>query len=395
MTPQVVLKAHKVRTFATRHPWVLDASIDRIVGQPADGDEVELLSDKGKFLGRGLYNGHSRIRVRLYSGRQNQPLDAAFWRARLASAVALRRLLGYDEPAGACRLVCSEGDGLSGLVVDRYAGWLVVQVTALAIQKRLDVLVPLLAELVQPRGILFRTDRIMARAEKMEVRDGLAWGEPPPPRIPIVDGGLHWEVDLVEGQKTGIYLDQRENRRVAARYMAGRRVLDMFCYQGGFSLAARAWGQAAECLGYDSSEKAVAEARAAACRNGLSQVRFETGEAFQTLQALYERKERFGAVVLDPPKFARGRKTLDEALRAYHWLNRLAMAVLEPEGILVTCSCSGHVSRQDFFDVLVGAAQQSGRDVQVLEQRGASPDHPVALNCPESEYLKCFICRVH
>lgn len=395
MTPQVVLKAHKVRTFATGHPWVLDASIDRILGEPADGDEVELVSDKGKFLGRGVYNGHSRIRVRLYSLRRDEPLDAAFWRARLQSAVALRRLLGFDEPEGACRLVFSEGDGLSGLIVDRYAGWLVVQVTALAMQKRLDVLVPLLADLVQPRGILFRTDRIMARAEKMEVRDGLAWGEPPPPRIAIVDGGLHWEVDLVEGQKTGIYLDQRENRRVAARYMAGRRVLDMFCYQGGFSLAARTWGQAAECLGYDSSDKAVAEARAATVRNGLSQVRFEVGDAFQTLQLLYDRGERFGAVVLDPPKFARGRKTLEEALRAYHWVNRLGMSVLEPEGILVTCSCSGLVSRQDFFDVLVGAAQQAGREVQVLEQRGASPDHPIALNCPESEYLKCFICRVH
>lgn len=395
MTPQVILKPNKARTFATRHPWVLDASIDRIVGDPADGDEVELLSDKGKFLGRGLYNGRSRIRVRLYSGGRDQPLDTAFFRARLQSAVALRRLLGYEDPEGACRLVFSEGDGLSGLIVDRYAGWLVVQVTALAMQKRLGVLAPLLAELVQPRGIVFRTDRIMARAEGMEVRDGLAWGDPPPPRIPIIDGGLHLEVDLAEGQKTGIYLDQRENRRAAAKYMAGRRVLDMFCYQGGFSLAARAWGQAAECLGYDTSEKAVAEARAAACRNGLDGLRFETGEAFQTLQTLYERGEHFGAVVLDPPKFARGRKTLEDALRAYHWLNRLAMSVLEPEGILVTCSCSGLVSRQDFFDVLVGAAQQAGREVQVLEQRGASPDHPIALNCPESEYLKCFICRVH
>lgn len=395
MTAQVVLKASRARTFATRHPWVLDASIERIVGEAADGEEVEVLSEKGKFLGRGLYNGRSRIRVRLYTGRRDEPLDAAFWRARLESAVGLRRLLGFDDPQGACRLVFAEGDRLSGLIVDRYAGWLVVQVTALAMQKRLDALVPLLAELVQPRGIVFRTDRMMARAEAMEVRDGLAWGEPPPPRIPIVDGGLHLEVDLAEGQKTGIYLDQRANRRAAARYMAGRRVLDMFCYQGGFSLAARAWGRAAECLGYDSSNKAVAQARAAASRNGVSQLRFETGEAFRVLQELYDQGQRFGAVVLDPPKFARSRKTLDEALRAYHWLNRLGMSVLEPEGILVTCSCSGLVSRQEFFDVLVGAAQQAGRDVQVLEQRGASPDHPVALNCPESEYLKCFICRVH
>ncbi len=391
--PRVVLKASKVRAFATQHPWVLDASIDHVIGGPADGDEVDLVTDKGKFVARGIYNGRSRIRVRLYSWNRREPIDDDFWRRRLESALALRRRIGYDDPQGACRLVFSEGDGLSGLIVDRYADWLTIQVTALAVQKRLAVVVPILAELVRPRGILVRTERTMARSEGMEVRDGPYWGEPPAGRIRVVDGGLRDEIDLAEGQKTGLYLDQRENRRAAARYFRDQRVLDGFCYHGGFSLTA-AMGGARECLGIDSSQKAIEEAKAAAARNGLANVRFETGDAFERLQALVAQGQHFGGVVLDPPKFARTRKNLDEALRAYHWLNRLGMALVEPGGILVTCSCSGLVTRDDFFHVLLGAAQQARRRVQVLEQRGAAPDHPVAVHCPETEYLKCFICRV-
>jgi 23S rRNA (cytosine1962-C5)-methyltransferase len=228
----------------------------------------------------------------------------------------------------------------------------------------------------------------------MEVRDGVAWGEIPDEAIVVADRGLRYRIDLAEGQKTGFYLDQRENRRAAAAYLRGRRVLDMFCYSGGFSLAAAAWGGARECLGYDSSQKAIELAEANAALNGIANAQFRFGEGFEVLQQLTSTGERFGAVVLDPPKFARTRRSVEEALRAYHWLNRLGLLLLEPGGILVTCSCSGLVGREDFFFMLLGAASQAGRQVQVLEQRGASPDHPVAVNCSESEYLKCFICRV-
>jgi 23S rRNA (cytosine1962-C5)-methyltransferase len=210
----------------------------------------------------------------------------------------------------------------------------------------------------------------------------------------VADRGLRYQVDLAEGQKTGFYLDQRENRRAAAGCFRGRRVLDMFCYSGGFSLAAAAWGAARECLGVDSSPKAIEGARANAALNGLANVTFQTGDAFAVLESLVAAGKRYGGVVLDPPKFARARRALDDALRAYHWLNRLGMSLVEPGGILVSCSCSGLVTREDFRHVILGAAQQTGRQVQLLEQRGASPDHPVALGCPESEYLKCFICRV-
>lgn len=393
MLPLVVLKSQKARTFSSHHPWVLDKAIERVDGAASDGDEVDLVTHRGKFVARGIFNGRSRIRVRLYTWDRGEPLDEAFWRRRLEAAIALRTHLGYDDPQGAARLVFSEGDGLSGLVVDRYADYLAVQVTSLGIEARLPQIAGLLVELAHPRGIVVRTERGMTQAEGLELRDGPCWGQMPDGPVTIHENGLRWQVDLLEGQKTGFYLDQRENRRAVAAYLRSRRVLDMFCYTGGFSLAASVRGGAAEVLAFDSSQKAVELARANAELNAVANVAFDTGDAFETLKSLATAGERFGAVILDPPKFARTRGAREEALRAYHWLNRTALGLLEPGGILVTCSCSGLVSREDFLDVLTGAAQQAHRHVQVLQQRGASPDHPVPVNCRESEYLKCFVCR--
>jgi 23S rRNA (cytosine1962-C5)-methyltransferase len=389
-----VVKPRRARPFYGRHPWVLDSAIARLEGAAADGDVVDLVSDAGKFIARGIYNGNSRIRVRLYTWDVQQPLDRAFWRAKLVAALALRTDLGLDAPEGAARLVFSEADGVSGLVVDRYAGWLSLQVTSLGLARRLDEIVGLLVELVHPRGIFVRTEKGMAAFEGLELRDGLVWGAAPEGPAFIEENGLRYGVDLAEGQKTGFYLDQRDNRRVAAGYFARRRVLDLFCYSGAFSLNALVHGHAREVLAYDSSGKAIALARANAQLNGVSGVHFETSDCFQALDALAAAGEKFGAVVLDPPKFARRRGSVDEALRAYHRLNRLAVDVLEPGGILVTCSCSGHVTREDFLFMLLGVAEQTGRAIQVLEARSAAPDHPLSVTCLETEYLKCFICRV-
>jgi 23S rRNA (cytosine1962-C5)-methyltransferase len=373
---------------------VLDSAIARVDGDPADGDIVDLLNDKGKFIARGVFNSRSRIRVRLYTWDADTPLDDAFWRRRIGAAIELRSHLGYDDPAGAARLIFSEGDGLSGLIVDRYADYLAIQVTAQAIAVRLPAIVPMLVDLLNPKGIMIRTERGVSRTEGIELRDGPYWGTPPEGPLLIVDNGLRYEVDLAEGQKTGFYLDQRENRVAAARYFRDRRVLDMFCYSGGFAMAAAAFGGAREVLGVDTSQRAVMLAWANVQRNGVQNVRFQEGDGFETLESLLAAGERFGGVILDPPKFARSRSAVDEALRAYHWLNRLGVSLLEPGGILVTCSCSGHVSREDFLYMLVGVAQQTGREIQILEQRGASPDHPISAACLEGEYLKCFICRV-
>jgi len=393
-TAQLWLKPRKSRPFFGRHPWVLDSAIARIEGQPADGDVVELVTERGKFIARGVYNSKSRIRARLYTWDACEVLDDAAWRVRLERAILLRHQLGYDDRTGACRLVFSEGDHFSGLIVDRYGDYLAVQVTAQAVALRLDALLAHLAELVQPRGIVLRNERGVPQAEGLEHREGPAWGDAPAGPVFIQEHGLRYGVDLTEGQKTGFYLDQRENRLAAARYFAGRRVLDLCCYSGGFGLCALAHGHAREVLSVDSSSRALALAKANAELNGVSAMRFREGDCFETLDALVYDHERFGAVVLDPPKFARSRQAVGDALRAYHRLNRQAVDLLEPEGILVTCSCSGHVTREDFIHMLAGVSQQTGRDIQVLEQRGASPDHPVSATCLESEYLKCFICRV-
>jgi 23S rRNA (cytosine1962-C5)-methyltransferase len=390
---QVLLKPRKVRPFFGRHPWVLESAIARVDGDASDGDVVELISDKGRFVARGLYNTQSRIRVRLYTWSSSEALDDAFWRRRLEAAISLRRQLGYADPHGAARLVFSEADGLSGLVVDRYGEYLAVQPTGLAMAKRLDRIVPMLIDLVRPRGIVLRNERGLGQIEGIHLAEGIHWGQMPNGPIFIEENGLQFGVDLREGQKTGFYLDQRENRRAAAAYCRGRRVLDLFCYSGGFGLAASRLGGANQVLAVDGSEKAIALARANAELNGVANMHFRVGDGFQTLDALAAAGERFGAVVLDPPKFARSRAALDDALMAYHRLNRMAVELLEPGGILITCSCSGHVTREDFLHMLGGVAQRTGRDIQILEQRGATADHPIAASCLESEYLKCFICR--
>lgn len=391
---QAVLKPRRARPFYGRHPWVLDSAIARVVGTPADGDVVDLVSDVGKFIARGLINSRSRIRVRLYTWDVHQPLDAAFWTGRLRTAIELRKTLGLDAPQGAARLVFSEADQLSGLVVDRYAEWLSIQVTGYGIQRRLDEFIAILRELVRPRGIFIRTEKGALSAEGIELRDGLYWGEAPRGPAFIEENELRFGVDLAEGQKTGFYLDQRDNRRAAAAYFHNRRVLDMFCYSGAFGINAIVHGQAREVVACDSSQKAMTLARANAQLNGVSNIRFLEADCFKALDTLAADGERFGAVVLDPPKFARSRQSLDDALRAYRRLNRVAVDLLEPGGILVTCSCSGHVTREDFLYTLSGVAEQTGRDIQVLEMRGAAADHPLAVTCRESENLKCFICRV-
>ncbi len=391
---RVVLKPRKARPFYGRHPWVLETAVHRVEGTPADGDVVDLVADNGKFVARGIYNSASRIRVRLYTWSAADALDEVFWEGRIARALQWRRQLGYDDPRGAARLLFSEADGLSGLVVDRYGQWLSMQVTARATAARLDELTGVLVRQLGPRGIFLRTEKGVSQAEDIELRDGLHWGDAPEGPVFIEENGLSYGVDLAEGQKTGFYLDQRENRRVAASYCSGRRVVDMCCYSGGFSLAASVLGNASDVWGFDSSQKAVALAKANAELNGVTNVRFDPGDCFAVLETLGARHERFGAAVVDPPKFARSRGAVEEALRAYHHLNRLAIGVLEPGGILVTCSCSGHVTREDFLYMLVGVAQQSKRDIQILEARGAAPDHPVSATCLESEYLKCYVCRV-
>jgi 23S rRNA (cytosine1962-C5)-methyltransferase len=389
----VILKPRRARPFFARHPWVFDSSIDRVIGEPRAGDQVDVVTNDGQRIATGLYNPTSSIRVRLYRWGDG-PLDSAFWSKTLGAAVRLRsEILNLGKNSSAYRLIFSEGDGLSGLTVDRYDRWLVAQFTSLALYTHRDLMLGLLTELTDAEGIIARTDRGVTPKEGLRAGQESTVGTVPVEPVTIVENGLHFRVDIQSGQKSGFYLDQRVNRREVASYCHGKRVLDLFCFSGAFSLNAARNG-AVETLGVDSSAPAIELARQNAALNGIENVEFIVGDVLEVLQRLELEQRRFDVVICDPPKFARQTKDVEHALKGYLRLNMAALEVLKPDGILVTCSCSGLIGRELFTDLLGNVAEQSRRPIQILEQRGQAPDHPVSASCLETEYLKCVICRV-
>jgi 23S rRNA (cytosine1962-C5)-methyltransferase len=394
-TPVVYVRKRRAQPFLNRHPWVFAGAIHRVEGEPADGDEVVVRSDEGHFVARGLFNSQSNIRVRLYSWHEEQPIDETLLRSRIDAAVSLRNGLFDGNENSACRLIFSEADGLSGLTVDRYGDWLLVQLTSLALAARSEMLFDLLQERCQPLGIWLRTEKGIRKLEGLQQSDGLVRGEVPPQPMRMHENGLTFLVDVAAGQKTGSFLDQRDNRRAAAGYARGGSVLDLFCYAGGFGITAAKLGDARSVVCVDSSDPALEIARQNAAENGVAD-RVETvrSDVFRFLETAIASGQHFDTVILDPPKMARQQKGVESALRGYRSLNELAAQVVRPGGTLVTCSCSGHVSRSDFQSVLARVSTTLDRPIQILEVRGHAPDHPVSPNCPESEYLKCLICRI-
>ncbi len=389
----VILKPRRARPFFARHPWVFESSIERVVGQPSPGDPVEVQTHDGQFIACGLFNPTSTIRVRLYRW-DHGPLDEDFWSSSIAASARLRHeILGLNAERAAYRLIFSEGDGLSGLTVDRYDRWLAAQFSSLALYSRRDVILRLLAQATGAEGIVVRTERGIALKEGLHAGEVTIVGSVPDEPVAIEENGLGFRVDLRAGQKTGFYLDQRENRRAVAGYCRGKQVLDLYCFSGAFSLNALKHGGAALTLGVDSSAAAVELARSHAAQNGLEGAHFEQGDVLDVLKRLRSEGRRFGMVICDPPKFARQVEDVEKALKGYLRLNLAALDVLEPDGILVSCSCSGLVGRELFADVIASVAEQSGRPIQILEQRGQAPDHPISASCLETEYLKCVICR--
>jgi 23S rRNA (cytosine1962-C5)-methyltransferase len=392
--PKVILKSKRAQPFFGRHPWVFAGAIDSVSGSPADGDEVDVVSTAGTFIARGLFNSQSKITVRLYSWDEGVALDRVFFRARFERAIELRHhVLNLAGPDRGYRLIFSESDYLSGMVVDRYADWLAVQFTSLGLANRRDMLAELLEELLGPRGIYLRTEKGIGRLEGVELQDGPLRGEPPPRDLAIEENGMRFLVNLAEGQKTGYYLDQRDNRAAVARLCPGKRMLDAFCYTGGFGLYAAKAGAAAV-LGVDASEPALELARRNAIANGLGQIEFANGDVFRQLADLAAAGRKFDVLVLDPPKFARNRAAVPEAMKGYRRLHQLAMKLLGRDGVLVTCCCTGLITMNDLEELIGQVSVEAKRDLQILERRGPSPDHPVAVTCRESGYLKCIISRL-
>ena len=393
---EVLLKPGREKSVGLRHPWLFSGAIERIEGEADDGKVVDVVSASGEWLARGYLNRRSQITVRLLTWDAEERIDRRFWQRRLERAMAGRAALSADPETTAYRLVHAESDGLPGLVVDRYGDWLVAQFLTLGIERQKEAIVELLMELVSPRGIYERSDVEVRRKEGLEPRRGPLAGEEPPPLVEVLESGLRFNVDIIGGQKTGFYLDQRENRRRVAAYAAGREVLNAFAYTGAFAVYALAAG-AKHVTNVETSYKALELAERNLALNGFDpdrQAEQIAGDVFAVLRDFRETGRRFDLIILDPPKFARTKGQVQAATRGYKDINLLALQMLPPGGILATFSCSGLVSEDLFQKVVFGAGVDAGRDVQILERLGQPPDHPVLLSFPEGAYLKGFICRV-
>jgi 23S rRNA (cytosine1962-C5)-methyltransferase len=391
----VTLNPGKERPVQQRHPWVFSGAVARVQGYVGHGDVVDICDSAGEWLARGTWSSGSQIRARLFTWQPDEPLDQELIRRRLERAIAMRQWLGLPAKDAAYRMVYAESDGLPGLIVDRYADYLSIQLLSQGMAARSELIVRLLAELVQPRGIYERSDAEMREKEGLQPGEGTLWGEPPPERIQARQpGDLLFLTDLSAGQKTGAYLDQAQNRLRVAAYCAGQNVLDCFCYTGGFSVAAARAG-ARQITAIDSSAAALELLSANISLNNVAApVEPVEGDVFKLLRQYRHEGRQFDVVILDPPKFAHAHGQLERATRGYKDINLIAMQILRPGGVLATFSCSGLVSADLFQKVVFGAALDAHREVQIVERLTQAPDHPVLLTFPEGEYLKGLICRV-
>jgi 23S rRNA (cytosine1962-C5)-methyltransferase len=372
------------------HPWIYRNEIARVEGDGEPGAIARIVDDRGRFLGQAMVNLKSQIAGRLLT-RLEEPIGEAFFARRISEAVdRCGRSVGGP---GACRLIFGEADHLPGLIVDRYSDLLVVQILTAGMERVREAILSALRDVARPRAIYERNDASPRKLEGLELRKGFAWGERET-GLWIQEGDLSFFVDVAEGQKTGFFLDQRENHQVVKGLATGRDVLDCFCYSGGFTVSAAA-GEATSVIGIDLSAEAIDWAERSAEQNGVaSRCTFMIGNAFDALRAFDREDRRFGLVILDPPAFTKGKQALAGALRGYKEINLRAMKLLAPEGVLVTCSCSYHVDPPTFLEMLRAAAADAHREFHVREIRTQAADHPILLAARETQYLKCAILEV-
>jgi len=384
MTETVVVTTRGAERLRAGHRWIYRTDVAE--GTASAGALVAVTDTRRRRLGDALYSDRSQIALRMVTVGDEQA-SPGLWRARLEAAVRFRATLGID--ASAYRLVNADADLLPSLVVDRYGDHLVLQALSQGADRLLPELVPALVDLCAPRGILARNDAKVRVLEGLEQRVEVVHGEVPE-RVEVVEGGVRFEADLFKGQKTGLFLDQRENRDAAARYASGR-MLDCFTYNGGFGL--RAARTCERVVALDASAEACARVRANAALNGVTNVEVREANVFDELRELDRAGERFDTIVLDPPAFAKSRAALPKAISGYKEINLRALRLLNPGGYLVTCTCSYHVDEATFGEIVYAAAIDTGSTVTVVEKRMQGRDHPVMLGLPETYYLKCFVLR--
>jgi 23S rRNA (cytosine1962-C5)-methyltransferase len=385
----LVLNKGREKSLKRRHPWIFSGAVEKVNGKPAVGDTVDVLDSAKKWLARAAYSPKSQIRARVWTFDPAQQVDGDFFRTRIQAALAVREALPAAKHANALRLVHGESDALPGLVVDRYADVLVAQFLAAGVERWRDPILDLLSEISGCEAIFERSDAEVRKLEGLGPRVGFARGNRTAARCPIIEYGLNFRVDVEQGQKTGFFLDQRENRQRVRSLAAGREVLDGFCYTGGFSIAALAGG-AKRVTAIESSAAALEVAKENLAANPLdaSRIDFQQGDVFEKLRRLRDQNAKFDLVVLDPPKFAPTAAQVKKAARAYKDINLWALKLLAPGGLLATFSCSGGVSAELFQSIVAGAALDAGAGARIIERFSAAADHPVALEFPEGEYLK-------
>jgi 23S rRNA (cytosine1962-C5)-methyltransferase len=388
---KLILKPGREKSLKRKHPWVFSGAVARVEGDPQLGDTIDVRSADGEFLAVAAYSPHSQIRARVWDWRE-RGIDGAFFRERIERAVHSRAALAQSGTSDARRLIHGESDGLPGIIADRYGDTVVVQLTSAGAERWREQIIEHIQLVTSAACLWERSDAESRQLEGLAPGTGLLYGVAPAAPLMVSEHGLRFEIGIEGGHKTGFYLDQRDNRLKVRALAKDRDVLDCFCYSGGFALNALAGG-AKSVTAIDSSADALVQARRNEELNKLSQAEWMEADVFQALRRFRDQRRDFDLIVLDPPKFAPTVSHVEKAARAYKDINLLAFKLLRPGGVLVTFSCSGGVSADLFQKIIAGAALDAGADARIEDWLHAGPDHPVALNFPESEYLKGLICR--
>jgi len=390
----IVLKKGKEKAALQKHPWIFSGAIEKVKGKPENGEVVRVNAADKSFLAYGYYNDQSRVAVRMLEWNEDQEIDKSWYQQKLRNAIAMRKNI-LNKDTNTCRLVFSEADFLPGLIVDKYADFLSLQILSAGMENIKADLIDILKDELNPTGIFDKSDASARTHENLEAVQGLLWGEAPPEFIEVKENGIRYHINIADGQKSGFYCDQRDNRQILSAYVKDKTILDCFCYSGGFTLNSLQQG-ALHVTSVDSSGLAIETLKHNLELNGFAETKQTSiqSDVNKQLRLFKEEGKKFDIIVLDPPKYAPSRSALDRAARAYKDLNRLGMLLLESGGLLATYSCSGAVDLETFKQIIAWAALDAGKEVQIIKQFHQPEDHPVRLSFPEGEYLKGLLLRV-